>query len=298
MDQAVTSRNEGWFEAHRPALMRLCYRLLGSVADAEDVVQDTWLRASGADLTTVDNPRSYLLRTATNLCLDQMKAARSKREVYPGTWLPEPILGNDMDVESRSNYACDVSFALMLTLETLTPAERAAFVLHEAFDAGYTELATILERNEAACRQLVARARAHVAELRPRFTPSSEQITRLFSAFAEATRTGNPALIEGALCQDAILLSDGGGKVKAALLPILGSDRIARLFVGTARKWPMVPPMTMTPQLVNGYAGVVIRHAGEPHPTVLCFEWNAEGVARIYSIRNPDKTTHLARAGW
>ncbi len=282
-----------WLASHRATLLALCYRLLGTMADAEDVVQETLLRASNVDPTNLDNPRAYLMRVATNLCLDQMKSARAKREVYPGTWLPEPVLGNPLDVESRSNYGCDVSYALLLTLETLTPAERAAFVLHEVFDAGYGELATALERNEAACRQLVARARARIAELKGRFIPSSEQVQRVFSAFAEATRTGDPSLIESVLCHDAVLLSDGGGKVKAALLPVFGSDRIARFFVGVARKWPLVAPVTLTPCLVNGMPGVIIRHGGEAHPSVLSFEWSESGVSRVYSVRNPDKTARI-----
>lgn len=283
-----------WFEPHRAAVLALCYRLLGTLADAEDIVQETFLRASGIDPTGVDNARAYLMRIATHLCLDQMKSARAKREVYPGTWLPEPVLGNPLDVESRSNYACDVSYALMLTLETLTPAERAAFVLHEVFDTGYAELATALERNEAGCRQLVARARARVSELKRRFIPTSEQVQRVFLAFSEATRTGDPALIESVLCQDAVLLSDGGGKAKAALLPVHGSDRIARFFVGVARKWPLVPPVSLIPCSVNGLPGVIIRHAGERHCSVLSFEWSERGVSRVYSVRNPDKTAHLS----
>lgn len=285
-----------WFESHRAAILALCYRLLGTLADAEDVVQETLLRASSIEESSLGNPKAYLMRVATHLCLDQMKSARAKREVYPGTWLPEPVLGNPLDVESRSNYGCDVSYALMLTLETLTPAERAAFVLHEVFDAGYEELATALERNEAACRQLVARARARVAELKGRFVPSGEQVQRVFFAFAEATRTGNPSLIEAVLCQDAVLLSDGGGKAKAALLPVLGSERIARFFVGVARKWPLVPPVSLTPCTVNGLPGVVVRHAGERHSSVLSFEWSEHGVSRVYSVRNPDKTQRLFEA--
>lgn len=285
-----------WFESHRAAILALCYRLLGTLADAEDIVQETLLRASRVDPAGIENPKSYLMRIATHLCLDQMKSARAKREVYPGTWLPEPVLGNPLDVESRSNYACDVSYALLLTLETLTPAERAAFVLHEVFDAGYAELATALGRNEAACRQLVARARARVAELKGRFVPTGEQIQRVFLAFAEATRSGDPALIEAVLCQDAVLLSDGGGKAKAALLPVVGSDRIARFFVGVARKWPLVPPVSLIPCTVNGLPGVVIRHAGERHSSVLSFEWSKQGVSRVYSVRNPDKTQRVLTA--
>lgn len=283
-----------WFESHRSVLLGLCYRLLGSIADAEDVVQETLLRASTSRLEELDNPRAYLMRVATHLCLDQLKSARAKREVYPGTWLPEPVVDQSLDASSRSEYACDVSYALMLTLETLTPAERAAFVLHDVFDAGYSELAAALERNEATCRQLVTRARARLGELRARFVPSAEQVQRVFGAFAEATRRGDPSLIEAVLCHDAILYSDGGGKAKAALQPIYGADKVARFFVGVASKWPMVPPVSLGPCSVNGLPGVVVWHSGEPFPTVLCFEWDERGVTRVYSVRNPDKTRHLA----
>lgn len=286
-----------WFESHRSLLTGLCYRLLGSVADAEDVVQETLLRASTTHVEELDNPKAYLMRVATHLCLDQLKSARAKREVYPGTWLPEPVVDQSLEVNSRSEYACDVSYALMLTLETLNPAERAAFVLHDVFDAGYAELAAALERNEATCRQLVTRARSRIGELRARFVPSADQVQRVFGAFAEATRRGDPTLIEAVLCRDAILYSDGGGKAKAALQPIHGADKVARFFVGVAGKWPLVPPVSMGPCSVNGLPGVVVWHGGEPFPTVLCFEWDERGVTRVYSVRNPDKTRHLVAPG-
>lgn len=286
--------HQPWFESYRSPLLALCYRLTGTLADAEDIVQETLLRASTIDPTTLDNPKAYVMRVATHLALDQMKSARVKREVYPGTWLPEPVVGDALDVESRSSYACDVSYALMLTLETLTPAERAAFVLHEVFDAGYAELATALERNEAACRQLVTRARARVSELKARFVPTSEQVQRVFGAFAEATRSGDPSYIEAVLCQDAILLSDGGGKAKSALLPIYGSNRIARFFVGVSSKWSPPSVLSAVPCMVNGLPSVILHHRDEAYPSLLCFEWNELGIARIYSVRNPDKTMHLA----
>lgn len=290
----TSDAHQPWFERYRSPLLALCYRLTGTFADAEDIVQETLLRASAIEPSTLDNPKAYLMRIATHLALDQMKSARAKREVYPGTWLPEPVVGDALDVESRSSYACDVSYALMLTLETLTPAERAAFVLHEVFDAGYAELATALERNEAACRQLVTRARARVSELETRFAPSSEQVQRVFAAFAEATRSGDPSHIEAVLCQDAILLSDGGGKAKAALLPIYGSNRVARFFVGVSSKWSPPALLSFVPCMVNGLPSVILHHRDEPHPSLLCFEWSDLGVTRIYSVRNPDKTKHLA----
>jgi RNA polymerase sigma-70 factor (ECF subfamily) len=273
--------------------MALCYRLLGSISDAEDVVQETLLRASTLPSSELDNPKAYLMRVATNLCLDQLRSLRAKREVYTGTWLPDPVIDDTLQVESPSVHAGDISYALMLTLEALTPPERAVFVLHEVFEAGYSELATILERNEAACRQLVARAKSRLSHLSARFVPTASQVQRVFAAFAESTRTGDASHIEAVLSRDAILYTDGGGKAKAALQPILGPSRIARFFVGVASKWPLSPPVGAVPCQVNGLPGIVIRHGAEPHPTVLCFEWGEDGVARVYSVRNPDKTRHV-----
>lgn len=290
----VQETNKPWFELHRAPLVALCYRLLGSISDAEDIVQETLLRASTLPAEELGNPRAYLMRVATNLCLDQLRSLRAKREVYTGTWLPEPVIDDALHVESPSVYAGDISYALMLTLEALNPPERAAFVLHEVFEAGYSELATILERNEAACRQLVARAKSRLSHLSARFVPTATQVQRVFAAFAQSTRTGDASHIEAVLCEDAILYTDGGGKVKAALQPIVGPDRIARFFVGVASKWPPSPPVTAVTCQVNGLPGLVVRHGAEPYPTVLCFEWSPDGVARVYSVRNPDKTRHVA----
>lgn len=278
---------------YRPELLALAYRLLGSVSDAEDILQETFLRTADADWTQVDNPRAYLMRTVTHLCLDQLKSARSRRELYPGTWLPEPVIGDALQV-SHNECALDLSYAVLTTLERLSPLERAAFVLHDVFDTGYAELATVLERSEATCRQLVTRARSNLTELKARFTPTQEQVNRMLAAFAQATNTGDPSLLEAVLCEDAILYSDGGGKTKAALLPIYGSDKVARFFVGVSNKFRDNPIVGVQVTLVNGQPGVILRRAAEDFPTVMSFEFDASGkVTRMYSVRNPDKLRHV-----
>jgi RNA polymerase sigma-70 factor, ECF subfamily len=280
---------------HRAELSALAYRLLGSMSDADDMLQETFLRTSAVDWSRVENPRAFLMRTMTHLCLDQLKAARSRREVYPGTWLPEPVVGDTFASTHKTEHTLDLSYAVLLTLERLSPLERAAFVLHDVFDAGYTELATILERSEPTCRQLVARARTNLAELKARFTPTQDQINRFLTAFTQASQSGNPSLLEAVLCQDAVLYSDGGGKTKSALLPIRGGNRVARFFVGVTLKWPQNPVIGAQVTTINGQPGVILRRAAEDFPTVMSFEFDAHGnVMNIYSVRNPDKLRHVS----
>lgn len=280
--------------SHRADLSALAYRLLGSVSDADDMLQELYLRTTNVEWRHIDNPRAYLMRTMTHLCLDQLKAARTRREVYPGTWLPEPIIGDGYRPSTVNDYALDLSYAVLLTLERLSPLERAAFVLHDVFDTGYAELAMALERSEATCRQLVARARNNLAELKTRFTPTPEQVNRVLAAFARATQSGDASVLEAVLCEDAILYSDGGGKSKSALLPIYGSGKVARFFVGVTAKWPENPIVGMQLTLVNGQPGVILRRAAEDFPTVMSLEFDPSGrVRHMYSVRNPDKLQHV-----
>jgi RNA polymerase sigma-70 factor, ECF subfamily len=284
--------------SYRPELSALAYRLLGSVSDAEDMLQEAFLRTADVEWGNVDNPRAYLMRTVTHLCLDHLKSARTRREVYPGTWLPEPVVGDHFRASSNTEQALDLSFAVLLTLERLSPLERAAFVLHDVFDTGYTELAAALERSEATCRQLVARARTNLTALGARFTPTPEQVNRVLTAFAQATRSGDPSLLEAVLCEDAILYSDGGGKSRAALLPIYGKNKVARFFVGVTLKWPENPIVGVEVTTINGQPGVILRRAAEDFPTVMSFEFDCSGnVAHIYSVRNPDKLRHVPLPG-
>jgi RNA polymerase sigma-70 factor (ECF subfamily) len=275
------------FEPHRPHLVRLAYRMLGSIAEAEDIVQDAFLRWQAASTDDVVEPRAYLARIVSRLCLDRMKSAQARRESYVGTWLPEPVI--EPPAESLAN---DLSVALLLTLERLSPLERAAFLLHDVFDMDYAEIASTIERSEAACRQLAARAREHVRDDRPRFTPNPDTTARLGEAFQRAMTTGDLAPFGAMLAEEAILYSDGGGKRHAALNPIYGRDKIMRFLAGVSTKWPQTPPSRIEATTLNGVPGFVF-HTDEG-PETLSFELDGDRVTTIYIVRNPDKLKHLA----
>jgi RNA polymerase sigma-70 factor (ECF subfamily) len=281
------------FEAHRRHLMAVAYRMLGSLAEAEDAVQEAYLRWREVDQVRIANPRAFLSQIVTRLCLDQLKSARSRRETYVGPWLPEPVLeGAALDAETASDYAHDLSVALMLTLERLSPLERAAFLLHDVFEVGFAEIAATLGRNEAACRQLAARGRAHVQASRPRYRPSAEEAARLLAAFKQAAETGNPAMLADLLAKDAVLLSDGGGKRAAALNPIRGAENIIRLMAGLARiSAPGEYRLRAAP--INGMPGFIVAEPGGGVQTIALDI--AEGkIAAIYLVRNPDKLRGVA----
>ena len=273
------------FSAHRPRLTRIAYRMLGSVAEAEDVVQDAWLRWNAADRTQVRDPAAFLVRTITRLCLDVLKSARSRRETYIGPWLPEPVVE---PVEPDDG----LSLALMMALERLSPLERAAFLLHDVFGARFEEVARALDRDPAACRQLAARARAHVRAAKPRFPVTAEDGQRISAVFFAAVQSGDVTGLRRLLAEDAVLLTDGGGKITAALNPILGADRIARFFAGVARKPGYVPPSLRFQGLVDGLPGHV---AGWPDGTLqsVALEIEAGRIKAVYIVRNPDKLRHL-----
>lgn len=277
------------FEGHRRHLTGLAYRMLGSVAEAEDVVQDAYLRWHGADRSEVEDARAFLSRVAIRLCLDRLKSARARRESYVGPWLPEPVVE-----DAPSDDPLDLSMTLMLALERLSPLERAAFLLHDVFDVDYDEVARALGRNSAACRQLAARAREHVRESRPRFPVEPEEGARIASAFLDAARTGDAACLTRLLAEDAILQADGGGKRLAALAPIVGRDKVTRFFVGIARKADPSAVYKFTPARINGQPGYVVEEPdGSIHTTSL--DVRDGRVAAIYIVRNPDKLRHLGR---
>lgn len=287
------------FETHQNHLARLAYRMLGSVSDAEDVVQDAWLRWQEADKHRIGNPRAYLATVVTRLCLDQLKSARRRRETYVGPWLPEPLIEDpSLATSPDDDIADDVSVALMLALERLSPLERAAFILHDAFDMGFDEIAGALGRSEAACRQLAARARAHLSEARPRFSVAPAEAARMAEAFFAASRSGDATALRNLLATDAVLVSDGGGRKRAALRPVVGAAKIVRFFVGLLRKAgrtaPGVRPDWFKPLLINGLPGfATIDPDGTLQTTTLEI---VEGrIAAIYVTRNPDKLAHVAR---
>src|SRR5262245_47570673 len=253
------------FEVHRRRLLGLAYRMLGSIAEAEDAVQDTYLRWHEANRDVVWDTRAFLTATTTRICLDMLKSARARREAYVGQWLPEPVLDTAaLAPDTQTELAEDLSIALLLTLDRLSPLERAAFLLHDVFDFSFGEVANALDRSEAACRQLAARARAHVRDTRPRgaTTPSSSRSgevdakhAELISAFMPATRSGDLNGLTQLLANDVRVVTDGGGKVAAALNVLEGADRSARFLIGAAQKgWRDV--YTLRFAVINGLPGV------------------------------------------
>jgi RNA polymerase sigma-70 factor, ECF subfamily len=287
LDQDVAA-----FETHRRALTGLAYRMLGSRTEAEDIVQDAYLRWHAADRAAIEKPRRYLGTVVTRLCLDRMKSAQARREVYVGQWLPEPVVDEVFDGEGPVDLAHDISVALMLLLERLSPLERASFLLHDVFGLDFTEIAHALDRGEAACRQLAARARVHIEAGRPRFPASREDGRRLAGAFHAAMTSGDTQAFAQILAKDAVLYSDGGGKRAAALNPIRGADRILRFFAGVARKNPALAAMVARPATVNGLPGFVLRESDGSIDT-MAVEHRAGRIVAIYLIRNPDKLQHV-----
>lgn len=281
---------EAVFEAQRARLTRLAYRMLGSIAEAEDAVQDAWLRWRGAAQAEIADPAAWLVRVVTRLCIDRLRADRAARAAYRGPWLPEPLIE---DIASDPlERAEDVSVAFLLALERLSPLERAVFVLHEAFDADYAAIARTLGRSEAACRQLAARARAHVREARPRFHVSDAQAASLAGAFMQAARDGDWSRLAGMLAEDAILISDGGGKRPAALRPMVGREDIVALIKGLMWRGHLAIDAPARLARINGGLGAIIEAADGLE--TMAFEVSADGlISALYVVRNPDKLRGL-----
>lgn len=277
------------FEQRRPAMTGLAYRMLGSRAEAEDVVQDAWLRWRKVDADTVEAPGAYLNRVVTRLALDRLKSARARREIYVGEWLPEPVVEPDFEAGADA----DLSVAFLLALERLTPLERAAFLLHDVFDTPFAEVAAALGRTETACRQLAARAREHVRRDRPRYTPSIDEERRLTTAFFAAVFSGDEVALRDLLAQDVVMHADGGGKVNANLNPVKGLAKAVALILGVRRKWP--PPAGTTVRLarVNGQPGLVLASDGVVFQTMSLEIANGR-IAAVYTVRNPEKLVGVA----
>lgn len=276
------------FEPHRRFLAGVAYRMLGSIAESEDVVQDAYLRWQSIERSGIEEPRAYLARIVTRLCLDRLKSARARREEYVGTWLPEPLV----EEPGAAEVADDISVALLMTLERLSPLERAAFLLHDVFDMDYAAIAGALERSEAACRQLATRAREHVRDEQPRFQRSPAAEARLTVAFAQALTSGDIALLKTLLAEDAVLYTDGGGKRRAALNPIYGRDKISRFFDGVRTKNPPIAAGDARAARINGLPGFVY-HLADGVETI-AIETSGEQIVAIYAVRNPDKLGHLS----
>ncbi|MBY6139689.1 sigma-70 family RNA polymerase sigma factor [Leisingera daeponensis] len=279
------------FLATRPRLFAAAYRMLGTVSDAEDILQDAYLRWQAAPQAQVQDPAGYLMRITTRLCLDQLKSARARRETYTGEWLPEPLLTED----ATEKLDHDVSVALLLALEALSPLERAAFLLHDIFDSSYDDISAALNRSPDACRQLAARARRKVQRLRSQPPADPRQGQDLTEAFFRASRTGDTAALTRLLARDVQLISDGGGKAMAALNPIYGREKVLRLLEGVARKFGSSAPLPWRFCRLNGLPAVLnLAEDGILQATSL--EITSGRITRIYVTRNPDKTRHLAKA--
>ncbi|MDA0369429.1 MAG: RNA polymerase sigma factor SigJ [Proteobacteria bacterium] len=277
------------FLAARPRLLRLAYRFLGSVAEAEDIVQEAWVRFAGMAL--VGEAARPLARIVTNLALDRLKSAQRRRETYVGAWLPEPIAGDTMPDE----HGLDLSFAIMRALERLSPAERAALFLHDLFDFTFEEIADTLQRTPVACRQLAARARKALQTDRPRYAPSIMQVEAFRAAFDTIRATGNVAPFVEALAADAVLVSDGGGKVPAVRDPLVGRDRVAAALGGLVGKYS-TPDLRAAVAQINDAPGLLI-FVGDRLEQTVSFDLDAAGrIAGIYIVRNPDKLARLAAA--
>ncbi len=272
------------FAPLRSKLMRVAYRMLGSVSDAEDVMQEAFIRWMKADRGEVREPEAFLRRTVTRLCLDQLKSARRQREIYVGTWLPDPVVEED-EVE-------DVTLPLMLVLERLSPLERAAFLLHDVFGLGFEEVAAAIQHDPAACRQLAARARAHVREAKPRFKVEKQRGLELAEAFYTASRSGNMNTLGAMLTADVSVHADGGGKRPAFAQPILGFDAVMKLQEKLAAIFREHPSKLVRVVFVNGLPGFITLEAdGEIQTTALEIEDGK--IAAVYVVRNPDKLRHL-----
>ena len=287
------------FEPYRQRLLGLAYRMLGSMADAEDVVQETYLRWHRTNRDKVSDPRAFLMTTTSRICLDLLGSARARREEYVGPWLPEPVVDTAaLAPDSQTELAEDLSVALLLTLDRLSPLERAAFLLHDVFDFSFTEVGAALDRSEVACRQLAARARAHVRDVRPRGTSTQASQTeidpkhqQLISAFVAATRSGDLDTLTHLLTTDARIVTDGGGKVAAALNVLEGADHTARFLIGAARKgWR--EDFTLRFATINGLPGVILDGSEGPVQTT-AFEIEGGLIRALYVVRNPDKLRHL-----
>ena len=278
------------FLAHRNLLFTIAYEMLGSAADAEDVLQETWLRWAGVDLDTVVNQRAYLVRIATRQALGRLRTLGRRKESYVGPWLPEPLL-TAPDVAEDIELAENVSMAMLLVLETLTPTERAVFVLREVFDVEYDEIAEAIDKTPAAVRQIAHRARAHVAARRPRGVASPAETRHALEAFQHAAETGELQHLLDILAPDVVFLGDGGGVKRAVPRPVVGSDKVGRILrAGLAN----LAAASLQPAQVNGYPALILRFDGEVD-TVLALRIDDGLITGIYAIRNPEKLSHMAQ---
>src|SRR5215213_9727400 len=294
------------FDEHRALLISVAYRILGSVSDAEDTVQEAWLRWSGVNPSDVRDPRAFLVRVTTRLAIDRLRRAKTRRESYVGPWLPEPII-TGRDVAEDVALAESVSMAMLVVLETLSPLERAVFVLREAFAMPYAEIADVLGRSEAACRQLARRARYHVRERTPRFDADQAARQQVTQRFLEATTNGDLDALMEVLAPGVTLVADGGGRVLAARRPIQGADKVARFLLSISTEERVVKFLEAVtteplPDLlraritqVNGGPGIVVTYEGTPITSIV-LDVLGSVVQTINLVANPDKLSGISES--
>ena len=279
------------FLAHRNLLFTVAYEMLGSAADAEDVLQETWLRWVGVDLSDVRDQRAYLVKITTRQALTRLLTLGRRKESYVGPWLPEPLLTSH-DVAEDVELADSVSMAMLLVLETLAPTERAVFVLRDVFDLGYDEIAEAVDKTPAAVRQIAHRARAHVAARRPREVVTQSATREALEAFRQAAVTGDIQGLLDVLAPDVVLIGDGGGLKQAVPRPIVGADKVSRLLaLGLGR---VADVLSMQPAQVNGYPALVVRMDGELD-SVVAVRIDGGLITGLYAVRNPEKLSHMTQ---
>jgi len=283
------------FHQYRDLLFSIAYRMLSSAADAEDMLQETFIRWQQTSQAEIASPRAFLVTILSRLCLQQLESARARREQYVGQWLPEPIFtGDHGDPSETSRMQESLSMAFLLLLEKLTPAERAAFLLHEVFDYEYSEIAEILGKSEANCRQLLRRARQNITDNRPRFDPSPAHHKKLLEGFLTASASGQLADLVALLSDDVALYSDGGGKASASLNPIFGRDHVSRFLFGAIQK--SVPPNVVTRlEEINGQPSIIYYPLSGRAGCVLNFDIADGVIQNIYVVTNPEKLGRLPR---
>jgi RNA polymerase sigma-70 factor, ECF subfamily len=287
MSDHITDPATETFVAHRNLLFTVAYEMLGSAADAEDVLQETWMRWVGVDLEHVRDRRAYLVRITTRQALNRLRASKRRKETYVGPWLPEPLL-TAPDVAEDAELAESVSMAIMLVLETLSPTERVVFVLREAFGFGYDDIAAAVDKSPAAVRQIAHRARRHVDARRPHRVVTPSETRTALESFRRALETGDPQVLLDVLAPDVVLVSDGGGVKQAALRPIRGADKVTRFIIGGTGKAEAA--LTLDLVTVNGSPALVVRLDGELDG-VMAVRVEAARITGLYYVRNPQKLT-------
>ncbi|CAN5559179.1 RNA polymerase sigma-70 factor [soil metagenome] len=284
------------FQAQRPRLFGIAYRMTGSAREAEDLLQEAWVRFQALDPAEIRSPEALLTTIVTHLCLDHLKSAQAQREVYPGLWLPEPVMaaqGLDEDPLDTMIKLESISLAFLHLLENLSPEERAVFLLREVFDYEYQEIAEFINKSEVACRQLFSRAKKHITDHRPRFPTNPVEHERVFHTFLNAVQSGDLAQLMAVMAENVACYADGGGKVSTATRPLHGREVVAK-YVKGIQKTGYKPGDTVEMPVINGHKGFIIRNAQGEVSTVLTLEIVDGEVLTIHIVRNPDKLQHLS----